>query len=1097
MLAKIQDIQQFETAVAWMQTGQSALQIGMILTLLLLGLSVASVVLKDERLTHAARRGQYALLGVTAFCCALLYLGIFKGYYFVNYIGNVTENNELLQFKISALWASQSGSLLFWCLILTSFSAAFAFSQRHNRTDRRLPYTLAVLAVIQFFFFFILVSPTSAEAAQRSSPFSLSWYWMSAPEVASTTMQAALQGGAIKAPADGWAIVRAFVESGHGDWTLGQAYTAITTDPASLPKPVQAALLDNTSDGGGLNPALHNYWIAIHPPMLYCGFVGFTIPFAYAVGSLLSGEVSEGWLKPIRLWTMGAWGFLTVGIALGGLWAYEILGWGGYWAWDPVENASFIPWLTGTAFIHSVIVTERRGMLRGWSFALIIVTYCMTVIGTFLVRSGIINSVHAFGATGDVDVWFYGFLGIVFMGSLLALIWRAPLLKSDRKLESITSREASFLFNNLIFVTIAAVTLVVTFWPWITKKLYGENGSEELGQNAFVMINAPLLLFVLLLMGIGPALAWRRNNSKQMLRAFLPPTVGALVVGVINFVWLHSHDLLVQTDHGESIATLASHVRWGVQLTLWPICAFTLVCILMEFIAGARARKRSTGENIFAALVRITLGNRRRYGGYIVHLGVLLVALGIYYSSLYEHSGSVTAQPGGYSIISDKLSGDKYLVYFESEQATDDWDYLRQSFGQDEQTTKVYENMLRFVRKNPDKSADEIVALVRQDAEEEFGGELPEFFTQNALPRMIAAVNWGVSQRDNTKVYESFNAVVRVFPYAEPDQLEIETYLDAHGQMQTMLYGDARDSNEFNDRSIGLTVARWQAIDVRMLGGEFQTQFKARREVIQAAAAKDIPAMTGLDQFGFSQAGDEDINRIRRAVVGAMDDISKAMDLLTLEGVKLGPELIAVNEEIREAVVALPQDEFAARFGMKTDDADAYATGRFNALKDLEQFHQTVEAEVARRRNRLVSDLALRINEPGAAEQLQALRPLSLTGLQQAKTAADPAQAAAIESEIAAILEDAITVQPRMRIFYDKRSGAPRMNEPVKDPYYHRTFGRDLYFILQDSQPDGTATFRYFVKPMMSLGLAGLGVIIIGIVLAFLPNMRRRRPEVA
>ena len=598
MLGKIEDIQQFETAVAWMKTGQSTLQIGLVLTLLLLGVSVASIVLKDERLTHVARRGQYALLGVTGFAAGLLYLGIFQGYYFVDYISHVTENNEVLQFKISALWASQAGSLLFWCLILTLFSGAFAFSQRHNRTDRRLPYILAVLAVIQFFFFFIMVSPTNAEAAQRSSPFSLSFHWMiSSSEYAGTTMQAALQGGVIKAPGDGWAIVRAYVNSGHGDVTLGQAYTMITSDPGRLPGPVQDALIESYSDGGGLNPALHNYWIAIHPPMLYSGFVGFTIPFAYAVGSLLSGEVSEGWLKPIRLWTMGAWGFLTVGIALGGLWAYEILGWGGYWAWDPVENASFIPWLTGTAFIHSVIVTERRGMLRAWSFALIIITYCMTVIGTFLVRSGIINSVHAFGATGDVDTWFYAFLGIVFMGSLLALIWRSPLLKSDRKLESISSREASFLFNNLILVFVAAVTLVVTFWPWITKQLYGENGSEELGQNAFVMINAPLLIFVLLLMGVGPALAWRRNNAKQMLRAFLPPTASAIVVGIVNFIWLHSHDLLIATDSSGSIATVASEVRVGIQVLLWPVCAFTLVCIFMEFVAGARADGADAGRD--------------------------------------------------------------------------------------------------------------------------------------------------------------------------------------------------------------------------------------------------------------------------------------------------------------------------------------------------------------------------------------------------------------------------------------------------------------------------------------------------------------------
>ncbi|MEZ5992674.1 MAG: cytochrome c biogenesis protein CcsA [Planctomycetota bacterium] len=1097
MLAKIQDIQQFETAVQWMQAGQSALQVGMVLTLILLGLSVASVILKDERLTHAARRGQYAMLALTAFCSGLLYLGIFDGYYFVNYVSHVTENNELLQFKISALWASQSGSLLFWCLILTSFSSAFAFSQRHNRTDRRLPYTLAVLAVVQFFFFFILVSPTSAEAAQRSSPFSLSYYWMSAPEAASTTMQAALQGGTLKAPAEGWAIVRAFIEAGHGDWTLGHAYTVITTDAASLPKPVQMALLDGTSDGGGLNPALHNYWIAIHPPMLYCGFVGFTIPFAYAVGSLLSGEVSEGWLKPIRLWTMGAWGFLTVGIALGGLWAYEILGWGGYWAWDPVENASFIPWLTGTAFIHSVIVTERRGMLRAWSFALIIVTYCMTVIGTFLVRSGIINSVHAFGATGDVDVWFYAFLGIVFMGSLLAVIWRAPLLKSDRKLESLASREASFLFNNLIFVFIAAVTLVVTFWPWITEKLYGENGTEELGQNAFVMINAPLLLFVLLLMGIGPALAWRRNNAKQMLRAFLPPSVAGIIVGIINFIWLHNRDLLITPEAGGTIATFASEVRLGMQLLLWPVCTFTMVCIVMEFMAGARARRRNTGENILTALVRITLGNRRRYGGYIVHVGVLLIALGIYYSSLYEVSGSVTTSPGGYSLITDKLSGDKYIVYFESEETTDDWDFLRESFGQDEQRAQIYENMLRYVRKNPDKSAGEIVEKVRQDAKDQFGGELPEFFTQNALPRMIAAVHWGVKQRENTKVYESFNTIVRVFPYVEPTDLEIKPYLDAHDRAQSLLYGDSRDGGEFNDRSIGLTVARWQVQSTQMLGGSFTEQFRARRELVATISAEELPALTGLDQFGFGEASDEDIERVRQSVLAAMTDIQKANDALILEGVKLGPQLITVNEQIRETVAALPQDRFATVFGLRTATPEEYATGRFNALKELERFHLTIERESAARRNQLVVELAPNIGDEATHDQLKALRPLSLTGLKQARETAEGNVAAAIDAEIETIVSDSTRIEPRMRIFYDKRSGSPRMNEPVKDPYYHRTLDKDLYFILQDSRPDGTATFRYFIKPMMSVGMAGLGVIILGIILAFLPNMRRRRPEVA
>jgi len=1096
MLAKIETIQQFESAIQWMKSGQTALWVGLLLTLIVLGLSAASIYLKDERLAHAARRGQYALLAITAFCCVLLYVGIFNGYYFVNYIEHVTENNEVLSFKISALWASQQGSLLFWCLILTGFGGAFAFSQRHNRTDRRLPWIMAVLAVIQFFFFFIMVSPTDAEAAQRSSPFAMSWFWMTDPEYAKVSLQAAASGEAgVKATKDGWAVVNAMVEAGLGKWTLLQAHTAITTNASELPAVVQAALLETVSDGGGMNPQLHNYWIAIHPPMLYLGFVGFTIPFAYAVGSLLSGEVSEGWLKPIRLWTMASWGFLTVGIALGGLWAYEILGWGGYWAWDPVENASFIPWLTGTAFIHSVIVTERRGMLRGWSFALIIITYCMTVIGTFLVRSGIINSVHAFGATGDVDVWFYGFIIIVFLGSLLAVIWRAPLLKSDRKLENLISREGSFLFNNLILLAVALITLVITFWPLITKHLYGENGSEELGQDAFVLFNAPLFLLVLWLMGAGPALAWRRNNGRQLLRAFAPPTAAALVVGVINFIWLSSNDLIIERVSDDSIASLSGLVRQGVQLTIWPICAFTLVCIFMEFVAGARARKRGTGENMAVAMARVTLANRRRYGGYIVHLGILLVALGIYYSSIYEAEGSMTAHPGGYSILQDKLTGDRYLVYYESEQRTSDWDFLREKFGMDEQRAQTYSRMLEYVKRNPDKNADEIVAMVRADTERQFGGELPEAFVQNALPGMAAAVAWGVQQRDNTEVYESFDTTLRIFSY-HPVQPQVEGYLNAHARLQDLLYGDTRTNGKYDERAMGLTVARLVVRAAMSMEGDLREQLSGMREMVVQATPEQLLSMTALDQFGIA-ADENDMEPLRRNTLTQLDEVISALNTLVQEGVKLGPEQLQVNHDIREGLANLPREKFAQTFNLDPNNEEAWATGRFNALKELGAFNELIEAATTARRNELVAELAGRIDQQEARQQLEALRPLSLTGLRRAREHAEGDTAAAIDTEIAAIMEDAHTVEPGMRIFYDKRSGAPRMNEPVKDPYYYRTLSKDMYFILQDAQPDGRATFRYFVKPQMTLGLAGLVITVLGTVLAILPSFRRRRPEVA
>lgn len=1089
MLAKIETIEQFQSALAWMKAGQSALTLGLVLTMLLAGLAAASLFLKDERLAHAARRGQYALLLLTAACCGLLYLGIFDGYYFVNYIEHVTENNEVVPFKISALWASQQGSLLFWCFILTSFSASFAFSQRHNRTDRRLPWVLLVLAVVQFFFFFIMVNPLDPDAAQRSSPFATSFHWMLTPDVARMTIADIAADPAFRAPREMWEIIRGYHESGVTNVTLQQIHSQIHTDASGMPAAAQSGLLAAYADGGGMNPQLHNYWIAIHPPMLYLGFVGFTIPFAYAVGSLLSGEVSEGWLKPIRLWTMAAWGFLTVGIALGGLWAYEILGWGGYWAWDPVENASFIPWLTGTAFIHSVIVTERRGMLRLWSFALMITTYCMTVVGTFLVRSGVLNSVHAFGATGDVDNWFYGFLAVVFLGSLLALVWRAPLLKSDRKLESLASREASFLFNNLIFVLIALVTVIITFWPLITKHLYGENGSEELGQNAFVMINAPLFLLVIVLMGVGPALAWRRNNARQMLRAFLPPTAAAIVVGVINFAWLHSHDLLISTDHTDSVSRVASQVRWLMQVTLWPACVFTLVCIVMEFVAGGRARRKGTGENLAVAMLRITLANRRRYGGYIVHLGVLLIALGIYYSSLYENEGTVVAQPGGFAILEDKLSSDKFLVYYESETRTDDWNFLRNAFG-DEQRAQTYEGMLSYVRRNPDKSADEIIEKVRQDMIAQSGTVPPAFGS------MVAAIHWGVAQRENTKVFESFDTVLRVFPYAEPAELEIQSYLDAHREAQELLYGELRRDGNFDARSTGLVFARDFARRFLAPGGTFPQRYREVQQELSQLEPQELVTVLQLNVMGLN-LDDTQAEAVREATLQQMDQILAALDRAAIEGVKLGPELPAANRLIRDTQAGLPPEDFAAQYGINPGDPEAFAAGRFEALEELKEFHAAIETTTVAQRNRIVEQLALQINEDSAREKLAALRPLSLTGLRNALKRANEPEAAAIQTEIDTILEDAVTVQPRMRIFYDKRTGAPKMNEPVKDPYYHRTLSRDTYFILQNAEADGTGVFRFFVKPQMTLGLSGLIIMVIGTVLCFLPSFRKRRPEVA
>lgn len=1113
MLARIETIEQLSSAIRLMQTGQVALQFGLLFILFTLGLSAAAIWRKDERLAHAARRAQYALFALTAFCCVLLYVGIFNGYYFVGYVQHVTENNEEFAFKISALWASQQGSLLFWCFILTGFSATFAFTQRHNRTDRRLPYVLLVLSVVQFFFFFIITSPSDmasffalepsvTEAAQRSSPFALSYNWLLGATLdedkrllywhGTLTVGEAMSKPGFRGPNDMIHLIQQAYLSGGETLKLAEIHRLILTDPAALSPEVQRALLDQCTDGNGMNPALHNYWVAIHPPMLYLGFVGLTVPFAYAVGSLLAGEVGEGWLRPIRLWTMAAWGFLTIGIALGGLWAYEILGWGGYWAWDPVENASFIPWLTGTAFIHSVIVTERRGILRMWSFALIIITYCMTVIGTFLVRSGIINSVHAFGATGDVDVWFYGFLGIVLIGSLLAVVWRYPLLKPDRRLENIVSREGSFLLNNLALIAIALVTLVITFWPVITRNLYGLKEGTELGPDAFIMINIPLFLLTLILMGIGPSLAWHRNSGRQLVRAFTAPVAAAIVVGIVNTIWLVRGDLLIELGRDDTIANAAAAVRLGVQLTLWPISAFTFTCIVMEFFAGARARSRSTRENLPVAMLKVSLANRRRYGGYIVHIGVLLIALGIYYSSFYESEGTVIARPGGYSVLADKLSGNQWLVVYDDQTRTEGWDAVQEIFARDPERAAVYENMLRFVRQNPDKDANALVAMQRATFDEQFGSEWPPQL-QQAFPRMAAALIWGANQRDRKVVYERFDSSLHIFPYSSPAQLATEPYLKTFGEAQRLAF--TAPEGVASEVEAGQLLASMFVRAALQTGAQFPAEWAASRARLAGATDAEFARQSQLEGV-IAGLSPEKVAAIRKALTSRLDEVERALKAASEEGVLLGAEQAHVHKLVLEQAGRQGDGDFAQTFGLDVDERDFLAR-RFEIMQRLEQLTVAMEAFTVETRNRMVVNIAMNLPGDEAQQSLVSLRPLSLAGLRIARKECDALGmsniVALLDAEIDVIVDGAMSLKPGMRVFYDKRTGAPRAQEAIKDPAIHRRVSGDFYFILQDVRQDGTGTFRFFVKPQMLMGLSGLTIIALGTVMAFLPTMRRRR----
>lgn len=365
------------------------------------------------------------------------------------------------------------------------------------------------------------------------------------------------------------------------------------------------------ADGNGLNPLLQYPEMVIHPPMLYLGYVGFTVPFAFALGALAMKYPGEKWIHITRRWTMVTWGFLTCGIFLGAHWAYSVLGWGGYWGWDPVENASLMPWLTGTAFLHSVMMQEKRGMLKTWNMWLVFGTFWLAILGTFLTRSGIINSVHAF-AQSSIGDWFAWFLGISLLVFLFFYLKNKSHLRSEHKLESLVSRESSFLFNNLLFVLACFTVLWGTWFPKLSEWVQGSK--VTVGAPFYNKVAIPVALLLLLLTAVGPLLAWRRTSLESLKRNFLWPAVGGLVVGAVMIALGVRPWIDISYFYSLMAAMLASLV---------------ILTVISEFVRGGRVISRHTGQNLPAAMAHLCRRNTRRYGGYIVHFGVALVFLGI------------------------------------------------------------------------------------------------------------------------------------------------------------------------------------------------------------------------------------------------------------------------------------------------------------------------------------------------------------------------------------------------------------------------------------------------------------------------------------
>jgi cytochrome c-type biogenesis protein CcmF len=527
--------------------GSACLTVALLTALYAAGASVYGAVRGRPQWVTSGRRAIYCVAALCVAAFAILESAFLRSDFSYKLVAEGSSTDTPAFYKVTAVWATQDGSLLLWATLLSLFASAVLFLTRRSLRDIA-PWATAVLACVAGFFLFLMVG--------WENPFD----------------------------------------------TL-----------AMVPQ-----------EGAGLNPLLRHPAMMIHPPMLYTGYVGFSIPFAFAIGALIARRPGADWIRATRRFALIAWTFLGTGILLGALWSYSELGWGGYWAWDPVENASLMPWLVGTAYLHSMMVQEKRGMLKVWNVSLICATFVLALLGTFLVRSGILESIHAFGAS-TIGVQMLVFIACVIGLSAGLILARLPELRSEARLDSLLSREAFFLLNNLVLVGLCLVVLWGTFFPLISEALTGTE--ETVGPPWFNRIVTPLALVLVLLTGIGPVLAWRRVTPGRLLRILAVPAGLALVALVV---------MLTLTEAAKSVTSLV----------MFSLVAFVLGVVGQEFIRGASARRVMTRESWPRALLRLAGRNRRRYGGYLVHAGIAVLFLGVAASSAFIEQRDVRLSPG-------------------------------------------------------------------------------------------------------------------------------------------------------------------------------------------------------------------------------------------------------------------------------------------------------------------------------------------------------------------------------------------------------------------------------------------------------------------
>ncbi len=520
-------------------------------------------------IADSARRGILAVFGLLSLAVGILLFALLTHDFQIEYVASYTSSDLSIPYLISALWAGNTGSLLFWAWLLSLFAVIVVFMKR-DQGKELVPYTSAILMVVQAFFLILLVS-------------------------------------------------------------VANPFQQLSFIPA---------------EGIGLNPLLENPGMIVHPPLLLAGYVLFTVPFAFAISALLSRRLGDEWIVAVRRWAIMGWLLLGLGNILGAWWAYVELGWGGYWAWDPVENASFMPWLVATAFLHSIMMQRRRGMLKVWNMVLVILVFSLTIFGTFLTRSGVLSSVHSFGQS-VLGPFFIGFLAVILLGSLGLLFYRRSGLKGDAEMESVISRESTFLINNLLIVGAAFAIFLGTVFPVISEWVRGTK--ITVGPPFFNQVLVPIFLAIIFLTGVCTLIGWRRASPKNLIRNFLWPLVASLILGVGLFV---------------------AGMREWYALVAFVLSGFVVFTIVSEWFRGTRARHNMREENYLKAFWGLIWANRPRYGGYIVHIAIILITVGIIGSSVYDVEKEAVLMPGDsmtlgrYTLVYDDLD------YYETESKT-------------------------------------------------------------------------------------------------------------------------------------------------------------------------------------------------------------------------------------------------------------------------------------------------------------------------------------------------------------------------------------------------------------------------------------------